>query len=537
MPEALTFDYIVVGSGSSGAVVANRLSENPKNRVLLLEAGGRDRNPWIHVPIGYYKTMFNPNTSWNYETEPEDAVGGRSIPWPRGKTLGGSSSINGLLYVRGQHADYDHWRQLGNAGWSWENVLPYFQKAEDQERGGDDFHGKGGPLSVSDIRLRHELCEAFIAAGQEAGIRRNDDFNGPDQEGVGYYQMIERNGLRCSTAVAYLRDAEKRQNFQLATKALVTRVLIENKKAVGIEYSQNGTLHQARCSGEVILSAGAIGSPQILQLSGIADGQMLKSKGIDVQHNLAGVGRNLQDHLQVRMIYKCNRPVTINDTVRNPFKKMMMGLEFLFNRSGILTIGAGQAGGFVRVMPDAATPDMQFHFMTMSADKPGQGLHKFSAFTSTVCQLRPESRGYLEIKSADPAEKPALHPNYLSEDLDCRFFVEALKFGRKVAEQPSLKAYISEEMEPGIAVQSDAELLAHTRKKATTVFHPVGTCKMGTDGDAGAVVDERLRVRGIDGLRVADASIMPTLVSGNTNAPCIMIGEKVSDYLKEDARG
>lgn len=536
MSEQLTFDYIVVGSGSSGAVVASRLAENPKNTVLLLEAGGRDRNPWIHVPVGYYKTMYNPNTSWNYETEPEEGVGGRSIPWPRGKTLGGSSSINGLLYVRGQHADYDHWRQLGNAGWSWEGVLPYFQKAEDQERGADDFHGKGGPLSVSNIRLNHELCEAFIAAGQQAGIKRNDDFNGADQEGVGYYQMTERNGLRCSTAVAYLRDAEKKPNFKLETKALVTRVLIENKKAVGIEYSQNGVLHQARCRGEVILSAGAIGSPQIMQLSGLADGKMLKSKGVDVQHELSGVGRNLQDHLQVRMVYKCTKPITINDTVRNPFKKMMMGLEFLFNRSGILTIGAGQAGGFVKVMPDAATPDMQFHFMTMSADKPGEGLHKFSGFMSTVCQLRPESRGYLEIKSSDPAEKPALHPNYLSEDLDCRFFVEALKFGRKVSDQPAMKAYISEELEPGSAVQSDEELLAHTRKKATTVFHPVGTCKMGPDADAGAVVDERLRVRGIEGLRVADASIMPTLISGNTNAPCIMIGEKVSDFLKEDAR-
>ncbi len=536
MSEDLTFDYIVVGSGSSGAVVAARLTENPKNRVLLLEAGGRDRNPWIHVPIGYYKTMFNPNTSWNYETEPEEALGGRSVPWPRGKVLGGSSSINGLLYVRGQQGDYDHWRQLGNAGWSWEHVLPYFRKAEHQERGEDEFHGKGGPLSVSNIRLNHELCEAFIAAGQEAGIKRNDDFNGADQEGVGYYQMTERNGLRCSTAVAYLRDAEKRANLKLETKALVSRVLIENNRAVGIEYSQNGNQHRAKCLGEVILSAGAIGSPQILQLSGVADGQFLKSKGIDVKHDLSGVGRNLQDHLQVRMVYKANRPVSINDTVQNPLKKVMMGLEFLFNRTGILTIGAGQAGGFVKVMPDAATPDMQFHFMTMSADKPGTGLHKFSGFMSTVCQLRPESRGHLQIKSTDPAEKPALHPNYLSTDLDRRFFVEALKYGRRVAEQPSLKAYISEEFEPGPSVQTDDQLLAHTRKKATTVFHPVGTCKMAPESDAGSVVDERLRVRGIEGLRVADGSIMPTLISGNTNAPCIMIGEKVSDCIKEDAR-
>ncbi len=536
MAEENTFDYIVVGSGSSGAVVANRLSENPKNRVLLLEAGGRDRNPWIHVPIGYYKTMFNPNLSWNYETEPDAGVDGRSVAWPRGKVLGGSSSINGLLYVRGQHADYDHWRQLGNAGWSWENVLPYFQKAEDQEMGADDFHGKGGPLSVSNIRQHHVLCEAFIAAAQEAGIKRNDDFNGPDQEGVGYYQLTERNGLRCSTAVGYLRDAEKRPNLTIITKALVTRVLLEGKKAVGIEYKRSGTLQRARCTGEIILSAGAIGSPQILQLSGIGDGEMLKSKGVEVQHNLSGVGRNLQDHLQVRMIYKCSQPVSLNDDVRNPFKKMKMGLDFLLKRSGPLTIGAGQAGGFVKVMPDAATPDMQFHFMTMSADKPGTGLHKFSAFMSTVCQLRPESRGHLEIKSADPAEKPAIHPNYLSTDLDQRFFVEALKYGRKVAEQPSLQAYISEEMEPSMAVATDEELLAHTRKKATTVFHPVGTCKMAPENDAGSVVDERLRVRGIKGLRVIDASIMPTLVSGNTNAPCIMIGEQGADFIKADAR-
>jgi choline dehydrogenase len=536
MSSALTFDYIVVGSGSAGAVVAARLSEDLGKRVLLLEAGGRDRNPWIHLPIGYYKTMFNPNTSWNYETEPEDTVAGRSIPWPRGKTLGGSSSINGLLYVRGQHADYDHWRQLGNAGWSWENVLPYFKKAEDQERGSDEFHGTKGPLGVADIRLHHELCEAFISAGQEAGIIRNDDFNGADQEGVGYYQMTERNGLRCSTAVAYLRDAEKRPNFKIETHALVNRVLIKNKKAIGIEYTQNGQVYKAMASGEVILSAGSIGSPQILQLSGIAAGDMLKSKGIEVVHDLEGVGKNLQDHLQVRMIYKCKRPVSINDMVRNPFKKAMIGLEFIFNRSGILTIGAGQAGGFVKIMPGADKPDMQFHFMTMSADKPGQGLHKFSAFTSTVCQLRPESRGHIEIKSSDPAEKPGLYPNYLSEEMDCNFFVEALKFGRNVAAQPSLQTYISEEFEPGINVQTDEELLAHTRKKATTVFHPVGTCKMAPESDRGSVVDERLRVRGIEQLRVIDASIMPTLTSGNTNAPAIMIGEQGADFIKADTR-
>ncbi len=536
MSKALTFDYIVVGSGSAGAVVAARLSENPKNRVLLLEAGGRDRNPWIHLPIGYYKTMFNPKTSWNYSTEPEETVAGRSIPWPRGKTLGGSSSINGLLYVRGQHADYDHWRQLGNVGWSWESVLPYFKKAEDQERGSDELHGAKGPLGVANISFNHELCEAFIAAGQEAGIMRNDDFNGAEQEGVGYYQMTTRNGLRCSTAVAYLRDAEKRSNFKIETRALVNKVLIENKKTTGIEYTQNGQVHKAMASGEVILSAGSIGSPQILQLSGIASGNMLKSKGIAVIHNLQGVGKNLQDHLQVRMIYKCKHPISINDMVRNPFKKAMVGLEFIFNRSGILTIGAGQAGGFVKVMPGADKPDMQFHFMTMSADKPGQGLHKFSAFTSTVCQLRPESRGYIEIKSSDPTEKPGLYPNYLSEEVDCKFFVEALKFGRNVAAQASLQAYISEEFEPGIGVQTDEELLAHTRKKATTVFHPVGTCKMAPESDQGSVVDERLRVRGVEGLRVIDASIMPTLTSGNTNAPAIMIGEQGADFIKADAR-
>ena len=531
-----TFDYIVVGSGSAGAVVSARLSEDPTKRVLLLEAGGRDRNPWIHIPIGYYKTMFNPNTSWNYETEPEDTVDGRAVLWPRGKTLGGSSSINGLLYVRGQHADYDHWRQLGNAGWGWDDVLPYFKKSENQERGGDELHGEGGPLSVSNIRLNHELCEAFIAAGQEAGIKRNDDFNGPDQEGVGYFQMTERNGLRCSTAVAFLRDAEKRPNFEVITHAQVSKVLLENKKAVGIEYIRKGQVCRANASGEVILSAGAIGSPQILQLSGIAAGDMLKSKGIEVQHDLPGVGKNLQDHLQVRMIYKTTKPVSINSAVRNPFKKAMMGLEFMFKRSGILTIGAGQAGGFVKLMPGVDEPDMQFHFMTMSADKPGEGLHKFSAFTSTVCQLRPESRGHIEIKSSDPTEKPGLYPNYLSKDADCRFFVEALKYGRNVVAQPSLQAYVSEEFEPGQQVQTDDELLAHTRKKATTVFHPVGTCKMGTDNDSGSVVDERLRVRGIKGLRVIDASIMPTLISGNTNAPAIMIGEQGADFIKADAR-
>lgn len=529
-----TFDYIIVGAGSAGCVLANRLSADPKTRVLLLEAGGRDWNPWIHVPVGYFKTMHNPATDWCYLTEPEPGLNGRRLQWPRGKVLGGSSSINGLLYIRGQQADYDHWRQLGNAGWSYDDVLPYFRKSEDQERGGDDYHGAGGPIAVSGVRIHRKLCDVFIDAAEEAGIPRNDDFNGAVQEGAGYFQQTCRKGLRCSTAVGYLNPVKNRPNLKIVTRALVQRVLFDGVRAAGVAWTVKGRATQARSSGEVILSAGSIGSPQILMLSGVGPAQHLKDTGIEPVRDLAGVGENLQDHLQIRSVYKTREPITLNDEVNNPIRKMLMGIEFMLFRTGPLTIAASQVCVFTKTDPGLATPDIQFHIQPLSADKPGEGPHKFSAFTASVCQLRPESRGRLLLKSADPSAHPAIHANYLSTATDREVAVKAIKVTRRIAGTEALGSLISEEHEPGPGVRSDEELLEYARNRSQTIYHPVGTCKMGSDPMA--VVDERLRLHGIEGLRVVDASIMPTLVSGNTNAPAIMIGEKAADMILEDAR-
>ncbi len=528
------YTYVVVGAGSAGCVLANRLSANPKNRVLLLEAGGRDVNPWIHIPVGYFKTMHNPGTDWCYETEKDPGLNGRSIAWPRGKVLGGSSSINGLIYIRGQAQDYDQWRQLGNAGWSFDDVLPYFKKAEDQERGGDEFHGAGGPLSVSNMRISREICDVYIKAAEELGIPATDDFNGASQEGAGYVQLTARNGRRCSAAVGYLNPVKKRPNLDVVTHALAHRVLLDGKQAVGIEYSVEGRTQTAYADAEVLLSAGAIGSPQILQLSGVGGGALLAAAGVAAVHDLPGVGENLQDHLQVRSMYRTKDPITMNDQVKNPINKMFMGLDYLFFRRGPLSMGASQVCVFARTQQDMETPDIQFHLQPLSADKPGDGLHKFSAFTSSVCQLRPESRGYLTIKSNDPTAYPAIHPNYLATQTDQRTIVDGMKMSRRLSETQSLGPYVAEELEPGPAAQSDEELLDHARNNSVTIYHPVGTCKMGSDPMA--VVDERLRLHGIGRLRVVDASIMPTLVSGNTNAPTIMIAEKAADMILEDAR-
>ncbi len=529
-----SFTYVIVGAGSAGCVLANRLSANPKNKVLLLEAGGRDTNPWIHIPVGYFKTMHNPKTDWCYETEPDPGLNRRSIQWPRGRVLGGSSSINGLLYIRGQAEDYDHWRQLGNSGWSFEEVLPYFRRSEDQRRGADEFHGTGGPLSVEDIRIRREICDAYIKGAVEIGVPETDDFNGANQEGAGYVQLTARNGRRCSAAVAYLHPVRrKRPNLKIVTHALAHRLLFDGTRASGIAYSVDGVPHEAHASGEMILSAGAIGSPQILQLSGIGAGEDLQSAGIPVHHALAGVGRNLQDHLQVRLIYRTKLPLTLNDQVRNPLRKMMMGVEYLIRRTGPLSMGASQICVFAKTRPELATPDIQFHIQPLSADKPGDGLHKFSAFTVSVCQLRPESRGRLVVKSGDPAAHPAIHPNYLATPIDRATVVGGMRMSRQIAGTDALSGYIADEMRPGPAARTDDELLAYARDTGVTIYHPVGTCKMGSDPMA--VVDDRLRVHGIERLRVVDASIMPTLVSGNTNAPAIMIGEKASEMILQDA--
>ncbi|WP_211284173.1 GMC family oxidoreductase [Oceanimonas doudoroffii] len=525
------FDYIVVGAGSAGCVLANRLSEDPAIRVLLLEAGGRDWNPWIHVPVGYFKTMHNPATDWCYVTDPDQGIDGRQLQWPRGKVLGGSSSLNGLLYIRGQHQDYDDWAALGNDGWSFDEVLPYFKKSECQSRGENAYHGVDGPLKVSDLRLRREIAERFIEAAQQTGIPANPDCNGERQEGVGYFQQTAHKGLRCSSAKAFLRPALKRPNLTLLTHAHTRRILLEGKQATGIEFEHKGERLLARATREVVLSAGAIGSPQILQCSGIGDPEHLASVGVDCRHTLPGVGENLQDHLQIRLVFK-TRCRTLNDEVNNPLKKMGVGMQYALSRTGPLTLAASQVYVFTQSRDELDRPDIQFHMQPLSADKPGEGVHPFSAFTASVCQLRPHSRGRIRIRSADPHQYPSIQPNYLSTEEDCRVAVDAIKVARRIAEADALRPVITDEHVPGRQYQSDDELLEAARRFSQTIYHPTSTCKMGQDDMA--VVDHRLRVHGIEGLRVADASIMPLIVSGNTNAPSIMIGEKAADMIKED---
>ena len=527
------FDYIVIGAGSAGCVLAGRLSEDPSVRVLLLEAGGRDWNPWIHVPVGYFKTMHDPKTDWCYKTEPDPGLNGRSIDWPRGKVLGGSSAINGLLYIRGQPRDYDHWRQLGNSGWAYEDVLGYFMRSEDQERGADAFHGAGGPLGVSDMRIRRNVCDAFIAACGELGIPPNDDFNGARQEGAGYFQLNTRNGFRCSSAAAYLRPAKRRRNLKVVTHALTERIVFEDRRAAGVRYYVRGEGFEARARREVIVSAGTIGSPQILELSGVGRGPQLQALGIPVVHALPGVGENLQDHLQISAVYKCTEP-TLNDEVNNFFRKMLIGVEYILFRSGPMSMAASLVCAFAKTRRELETPDIQFHFQPLSADKPGEGLHRFSAFTSSVCQLRPESRGRIALKNRDPFAYPAIHPNYLATAMDQETAVAGMKLSRRLTQTAALSPLVKEEWLPGQAIASDEALLEHARNVAQTIYHPVGTCKMGSDEMA--VVDERLRVHGVEGLRVADASVMPTITSGNTHAPTVMIGEKASAMILEDAK-
>ncbi len=532
--ETAAFDYIIVGAGSAGCVLANRLTASGRHRVLLLEAGGHDRNIWIHIPLGYGKLFSNPKVNWLYTTEPEPELNNRRVIQPRGKVMGGSSSINGLLYIRGQHEDYDHWRQLGNAGWSFNDVLPYFRRAEDQERGADELHGIGGHLKVSDVCEPHPLCEAFIAAAQKSGFPRNDDFNGAAQEGAGYFQLTTRNGRRWSTAVGYLKEAKRRPNLTIVANALAGRILFSGRRAVGVEYRQGGSTHTAHANAEVIVSGGAFNSPQLLQLSGLGPAKILRDLGVDVVADMPGVGADLQDHLQIRMLYRCTEPITMNDVINNWRHRYAAGLRYLLSRKGLLTIGAGYAGAFLRTRPDLATPDVQFHFLIFSADTAGATLHAFPGFMASVCQLRPDSRGFVRITSRDPAVPPAIQPRYLSARTDCDCVVDGMKLLRRVMNQPVMRRYIAEEHAPGEQCASDADLLAFARQTGTTVYHPTSTCRMGSDPNA--VVDERLRVRGFERLRVIDASIMPTVVSGNTNAAAVMIGEKGSDMVLADAR-
>jgi choline dehydrogenase len=536
MPSPLrdTYDYVIVGAGSAGCVLANRLTENGHHTVLLLEAGPKDRYPWIHIPIGYGKTMFHPVYNWGFYTEPEPAMNNRRLYWPRGRGLGGSSSINGLIYVRGQPQDYEGWAALGNRGWGWRDVLPYFRKMEHNSRGASEYHGGEGPLWCSDIGERHELMEAIIRAGHELGVSRNDDFNGASQEGVGYYQLFTRNGWRCSAAAAYLRPAQNRAGLRVETNAHTTAITFEGTHATGVEYRQHGLVKQARAAREVILAAGAVQTPQLLQLSGVGRAAFLQEMGIPVIRDLPGVGENLQDHLQFRLMYKVNKPITTNDQLRTLSGRLGIGLKWLLFRTGPLAVGINQGGLFTRVLPDSTTPDIQFHFATLSAEMAGGKPHPWSGCTFSVCQLRPESRGTVTIASRDPLEPPAMRPNYLTREADCRCAVEAIKFARRLAAAPALKEYLAEEYRPGPGTASDEELLEFARNHGATIFHPSGTCRMGADPMA--VVDERLRVHGVPGLRVVDCSVMPTLVSGNTHAPVVMIAEKAADLIREDAR-
>ena len=511
-------DYIVIGAGSAGCVIANRLSATGRDRVLLLEAGPRDRSIWIHLPIGYGKTMFHPVYNWGFHTDPEPHMNGRRVYWPRGRGLGGSSSINGLIFVRGQPEDYDGWAALGNSGWGWKDVLPYFTRSL---------------TACSDIGEKHELMEAIIRAANELGIPSNADFNGGRQEGVGYYQLFTKNGWRSSSATAYLRPAEKRTNLRVETNAHATAVVFEGGKAVGVRYRQGSLDREVRASREIILSAGALQSPQLLQLSGVGPGQLLQSHGIPVVRDIPGVGENLQDHLQLRVLYKCTRPITTNDDLASFWRSCAIGLKWLVKRTGPLAIGINQGGLFTRALPESNTPDVQFHFATLSAELAGAKPHSWPGFTMSVCQLRPESRGTVRIRSADPFEPPAMRPNYLSAELDRRCAVAGIRLARSLASTNALKPYVAEEYRPGPLAATDDDLLEFARNHGATIFHPSGTCKMGNDPMA--VVDERLRVRGVGGLRVVDCSVMPTLTSGNTHAPVVMIAEKASDLILQDA--
>ena len=528
-----SFDYIIVGAGTAGCVLANRLSQNPANSVLLIEAGGKDWNPWIHIPVGYFKTMHHPNTDWCYTTESDPGLNNRSINWPRGKVLGGSSSINGLIYIRGQKEDYDDWAEAGNSGWSYREMLPYFKKCEHQQRGQSEYHGVGGHLKVSDMRIRRSIGEAFINGAQEIGIPLTDDFNGKEQRGVGYYQLTAWNGRRCSSAVGYLKPVRNRSNLKVMTKAIVEKLLFDGNQVTGVQVSCAGNSASLKATREVLLCAGAINSPQLLMLSGIGDGDELQPFQIPIKHHLPGVGKNLQDHLQIRSVYQCNVP-TLNDEVRNPLRRMLIGLRYILFRTGPMSMAASQIGIFTNTVENTTRPDIQFHFQPLSSDSPGKGVHDYSGITSSVTQLRPTSRGWLQLRSGSPQDYLTIHPNYLDTELDQRTAVNGIRISRQIAFSSAMKNFIDREVLPGSDVNSYDELLDCARNIGETIYHPAGTCKMGPLDDPGAVVDSQLKVYGIDRLRVVDASIMPVISSGNTNAPTFAIAEKAADMILND---
>ncbi len=536
-----SFDYVIVGAGTAGCVVASRLSEDPAARVLLLEAGGSDRTLWIQLPIGYGRTYFDASVNWMYDSEAEPALNGRASYWPRGKVIGGSGSINAMVHVRGRPEDFDDWRDLGNPGWGFDDVLPYFRRSEDFDGPASDWRARGGPQHVTDITDRaHPLCRVFVETGQALGFPESRDFNGPSGEGVGIYQINTRNGLRASTANAYLRPALRRGNLQLTTKARATRILFEAGRAVGVEYDRGGVRTVVRARREVVLCGGSVATPQLLQLSGVGDGAHLQALGIETVHPAPAVGRNLQDHLAVSYFYRSNRP-TLNDELRPLTGKILAGLRYLLDRGGPLSLSVNQGGGFIRSRADLTRPDLQLYFSPVSYTQTPLSERRllnpdpFSAFLLSFNACRPTSRGEILIRSADPFDAPAIRPNYLSTDEDVADAVVGSRLLRRIAATAPLSDIITDELVPGRHLQTDDELLADFRDRADTVYHPVSTCRMGPDA-ATSVVDARLRVHGIDGLRIVDASIFPTITSGNTNAPTVMVAEKGADLIRSDAR-
>ncbi|MET3374420.1 choline dehydrogenase [Variovorax boronicumulans] len=538
-----TFDYIIIGAGTAGSLIANRLSADKTKRVLLIEAGRKDDYHWIHIPVGYLYCIGNPRTDWLYNTEPDAGLNGRTLRYPRGKTLGGCSSINGMIYMRGQSRDYEHWAELtGDEGWRWENVLPAFRKHEDFYLGADEMHGAGGEWRVEKQRLRWDILDAFADAAVQAGVPHTADFNRGSNEGVGYFQVNQKNGWRWNTAKAFLRPTcYGRPNFELWTGAQVSRLLFETlpdgtKRCTGAQVWDGSEMTTAHAECEVILSAGAIGSPQILQLSGVGPAELLRQHGIDVALDAPGVGANLQDHLQIRAVYKIEGAPTLNVLASSLVGKAKIGLEYLLKRSGPMSMAPSQLGAFTRSSPDRAWPNIQYHVQPLSLDAFGEPLHSFPAFTASVCNLNPTSRGSVRIKSARFEDAPAIAPNYLSTEEDRKVAADSLRVTRRIAQQPALAKYKPQEWKPGVQYQTDEDLARLAGDIATTIFHPVGTTKMGADGDPMAVLDARLRVRGVRGLRVVDAGAMPTITSGNTNSPTLMMAEKTAGWILEDNR-
>jgi len=531
------WDYVVVGAGTAGCVLANRLSADPDVSVLLLEAGGNDNWIWIHIPVGYLYCIGNPRTDWCYRTEPDPGLNGRSILYARGKVLGGCSSINAMLYLRGQRRDYDEWaRTVGDSSWAWESVLPIFRRSEDHHRGADAMHGAGGEWRVERQRLSWEILDAFREAMAQAGIPKIEDFNRGDNEGSSFFEVNQRRGVRWNASKAFLRPVIGRSNLAVITDAMTTRIRLAGKRATGVELTRGGEELFTEARVATVLAAGAIGSPQILQLSGIGAAKLLRERGVALVHELPGVGENLQDHLQLRMAFKVTNVVTMNQRANSLFGKAAMGLEYLFFRTGPLTMAPSQLGGFAKSDASQVTANVEYHVQPLSLDKFGDPLHDFPAFTASVCNLRPTSRGYVQIKSADPRAQPAIMPNYLSTSEDRKIAADALRLTRKIAAQPALARYEPREFMPGAQFEADEELARAAGDIGTTIFHPVGTCKMGPASDRMAVVDARLCVHGTEGLRVVDASIMPTITSGNTNSPTLMIAERGAEMIRQDRK-